>query len=300
VKTTIVLACLLLTGCGTAYAAPGGVHGKPTTPAPTTTPPPTTEPPPTEPPATDRTLLFADEFDGPAGSPPSSAYWRMSAYDESGRLNSWTRDPDVAYHDGQGVLVLQAIKRTSPTGRAYVAPRLVNQDLNPAKRPADGQPFYRLYGRWEVRALVPGAQGIWPAPLWTMGNYEATPGHWPECGEVDVIETINAADRAYGHLHMARPDGSDYGPGVSIAGSLSGIWHTYAVEWSPGQVEWFLDDVSYGVITRTQAEAAGAVWPFDTIPQSPIIDLAVGGWAGTPDPAWTTQAMLVDWVRVYQ
>ncbi len=31
---------------------------------------------------------------------------------------------------------------------------------------------------------------------------------------------------------------------------------------------------------------------------APILNLAVGGWAGTPD-SWVRQSMLVDWVRVY-
>jgi hypothetical protein len=266
-----------------------------TTVAPTTTTvAPTTT---TAPPA--RALLWSDEFNAAAGTGPDNLKWRGDNYDESGRLNTWTRDLENAQHDGQGNLILTAVKEPSGTGRSYTSAQLKNQYVRPDLFPG-AQPFFHKYGRWEVRVKLPGAQGIWPG-LWAMGDYDNTPGGWPECGELDIIETINNATSAEGHLHMPKgANADDYGPGVSKPGTWAdGQFHTFAVEWTPGRVEWFADGISYGAVTRAQAEAAGATWVFDDKPQSPIVDLAVGGWAGTPDPSWTRQQLVIDYYRVY-
>jgi hypothetical protein len=272
-----------------------GVSG--TTPTPTPTPTPTaTTPPPTSPPV--RTLTWADEFNGAANTAPDCTKWRLDNYDEGGRLNTWTRNLANAHHDGAGNMAVVAIKETSSTGRAYTSAQFKNQYVRPDLCPGATEHF-QLYGWWEVRAKVPTEQGAFAAPLWTMGDYDATPGGWPECGEIDVIETINDATRAYGHVHVANASGGDVGPGVSKSGTWGDGFHVYAVNWQPGLIEWYVDGVLYGTITRAQVEAQGGIWVFDTKPQSPIITLAVGGWAGTPDPSWTSSTMLVDYVRVY-
>lgn len=246
-----------------------------------------------------RTLAWSDEFDGAAGTAPSNLNWRLSLFDEDGRDNSWTRNIANAQLDGNSSLVITAIQEASGTGRSYTSARLVNQDVRPDLFPG-ALAYYQKYGRFEVRCKLPAGAGIWTAPLWTMGPYDATPGHWPECGEIDVLETINAGTTAEGHLHMADSLGNDVDQGRTVAGNWAdGNWHTFAVEWTVGQVEWFADNVSYGVRTRAQAEAAGGIWPFDDIAQSPIIDLAVGGWAGAAS-GWTSLSMYVDWVRIYR
>jgi hypothetical protein len=38
----------------------------------------------------------------------------------------------------------------------------------------------------------------------------------------------------------------------------------------------------------------------DERPQAPVLNVAVGGWAGPPDGSWAEQSMVVDWVRVYE
>ena len=247
------------------------------------------------------TLLWSDEFDGAANTPPSPLYWRLSLFDEDDRDNSWSRNLANAHHDGNGNLKMVAIKEPSGTGRNYTAPRLVNQELDPAKRPTDGTPFFHKYGYWEVRMDVPQDVGIWPG-AWTMGDFDATPGGWPECGEIDIVETINDAAVAHAHLHMPRNDGSgnDHDYGGSHPGPWGTGFHLYGVDWQPGSIKWYFDDVLVRSVTREQIESAGGTWVFDDQPQSPILTLAVGGsWAGTPDPSWTTSTMLVDYFRIY-
>jgi hypothetical protein len=40
------------------------------------------------------------------------------------------------------------------------------------------------------------------------------------------------------------------------------------------------------------------VWRFDERQLSPVLNLAVGGWAGPPGP-WQRAELLVEWVRVW-
>jgi beta-glucanase (GH16 family) len=75
--------------------------------------------------------------------------------------------------------------------------------------------------------------------------------------------------------------------------------HTYAAEWEPGEIRWYVD----GVLTYTRTRAT-TPW-LDEAFSRPFylrLNLAVGGgWPGSP----TTQTALpadfdVDYVRVYQ
>ena len=70
------------------------------------------------------------------------------------------------------------------------------------------------------------------------------------------------------------------------------------MEWDPGRVAWFVDDVLYSIVTSAQVPAGGD-WVFDH-PFFIILNVAVGGnYVGPPNAATSfPQTMLVDWVRV--
>ncbi len=74
-----------------------------------------------------------------------------------------------------------------PAAGNYTSARLKTQGL-----------FSFRYGRMEVRAKVPEAQGFWPA-AWLLGNNIASI-NWPGCGEQDVMERVNAATTPTGTL----------------------------------------------------------------------------------------------------
>jgi hypothetical protein len=96
------------------------------------------------------------------------------------------------------------------------------------------------------------------------------------------------------------------GNGVSAAYTLSGSqkfsddFHTFAVEWEPNVMRFYVDGLLYK--TRTPADLPnGTSWVFDH-PFFIILNVAVGGgWPGNPDSSTVfPQQMLVDYVRVYQ
>lgn len=255
------------------------------------------------------TLVWSDEFNsaGGANAAPDANVW---TYDtgNSGFGNhelenycAWgsntapcsTASPS-AFVGTDGYLHIEA-QQTSPG--VYTSARLKTQGL-----------FSFQYGRIEFRAMVPEAQGFWPA-AWLMGNNIQTV-EWPACGEMDVLERVNAAktpDWNEGSVHGIGFTG-DTGLGTVFnfpTGQTAAQWHTYGMIWKKGSVAYYIDDPSHPYVTYSTANMnglAGAVWPFDAGQSSFIIlNLAIGGdWPGPPNAATPFPAeMLVDYVRVY-
>jgi len=82
-----------------------------------------------------------------------------------------------------------------PSAGVYTSARMKTQGL-----------FSFQYGRLEISAELPEAQGFWPAG-WLLGNNIATV-NWPACGEQDDMERVNAAltpDWNSGSVHGTTP-----------------------------------------------------------------------------------------------
>ena len=162
-------------------------------------------------------------------------------------------------------------------------------------------------GRIEFRAQVPEAQGFWPA-AWLMGNNIAT-ANWPGCGEMDVLERVDAAgtpDWNEGSVHGTGFTGGNLGTRFSFpTGQTAAGWHTYGMIWSKGSVAYYVDTPAQPYVTYTPSSISGlsgSVWPFDGGQANFIIlNMAVGGsWPGNPDVNTMFPAqMLVDYVRIY-
>jgi beta-glucanase (GH16 family) len=189
------------------------------------------------------------------------------------------------------------IKAQQPSPGVYISARLKSQGL-----------FSFQYGRFEVRAQVPEAQGFWPA-AWLLGNNIATV-NWPSCGEQDVLERVNAPgtpDWNEGSIHgTGFTGGSGLGTKYNFpSGQTAAGWHTYGMIWSPSSVAYYIDDPAHPYVTYTTASLSGisgAVWPFDAGQSNFILlNLAIGGdWPGPPDGTTPFPSeMVVDYVRIY-
>jgi len=234
------------------------------------------------------TLVWQDEFDGPADQPPDPAKWGHDVGTGWGnqQLEYDTADPANSSLDGLGRLAIVARESDPPGG--YTSARLVTRDL-----------FEPRYGRFEARVRQPVGRGLWPA-FWLLGADIATVG-WPACGEIDVMEYRGQEPTV---LHN-----SLHGPGYSGAAAvtrrvdraparLDADFHVYGVEWTEDCVRWTFD----GETTfEARAEDLPGEWVFDR-PFYLILNLAVGGaFVGPPDGATSfPQTLLVDWVRVHQ
>ena len=84
---------------------------------------------------------------------------------------------------------------------------------------------------------------------------------------------------------------------IELAGEAWG--RTFAVEWEPNLLRFFVDGQLYQTLTPATLPA-GSRWVFDH-PFFLLLNVAVGGeWPGDPDATTTfPQVMVVDYVRVY-
>lgn len=236
-------------------------------------------------------LVWSDEFNGRQGAVPNSSKW---TFDLGGggwgnhELEVYTRSPDNVFQDGDGHLVIRAIKTDSG-------------GFTSARIKTEGK-FGVTYGKVEVRMKIPSGQGMWPA-FWMLGDDIATLG-WPKCGEIDVMENIGREPHfVHGTVHGPGYSGKH---GITSQYSLSGgpalsdDFHVYAAEWSRESITFFLDGDAYATVTPASLPK-GSKWVFDH-PFFLLLNLAVGGsWPGDPDKTTTfPQTMLVDWVRVWQ
>ncbi|CAA0132997.1 Beta-glucanase [Mycolicibacterium vanbaalenii] len=232
-------------------------------------------------------VVFADEFDGPAGSPPSSS-WRIETGGGgwgNNELQVYTDNTDNVSLDGAGNLVITA------RGAAM-------DQITSARITTQGSVEFTS-GRAEARIALPAGAGLHPA-FWLLGSDVDRVG-WPAAGEIDVIETLNDAAEYHTGVHAPR-QGTARGQEVSASGPapfpLPGQFHTYWVERSPGRIVTGIDDLTLFTVTPADL-AADSTWVFDA-PFFLLLNLAVGGsWPGPPDESTPNPStMLVDWVRV--
>jgi beta-glucanase (GH16 family) len=238
------------------------------------------------------TLIWSDEFDAASGTGVDLTKWNLVNKGDgfgNNELQYYTNRTTNAYHDGNGFLVIKAMKE-SYMGREDTSARLESNGK-----------FERTYGRFESRMQVPRGQGIWPA-FWMLGNDIGTAG-WPSCGEIDVMENIGKEpSTVHGTLHGPGYSGANpLGYAYTLPGGqkLADAFHTFAVEWEQNVVRFYIDDILYG--TRTPADVpSGGRWVYDH-PFYLLLNVAVGGnWPGAPDGTTVfPQTLTVDYVRVY-
>ncbi|WP_214761270.1 carbohydrate binding domain-containing protein [Exiguobacterium sp. s129] len=180
-------------------------------------------------------------------------------------------------------------------------------DYTSAKLTTKGT-FSKTYGRYEMRAKLPTGKGLWPA-FWMLPE-EDRYGGWAASGEIDIMESWGSKpDKVAGTIHYGEtwPNNKYTGKDYHFAeGDGIDKWHTYAVEWEPGEIRWYVDGQLYQTQNDWYAKEANKASkysypaPFDQDFYL-IMNLAVGGWFDgdvdetTPFPA----EMEVDYVRVF-
>ena len=146
--------------------------------------------------------------------------------------------------------------------------------------------FDQKYGRYEIRAKVPSGKGLWPA-FWLLPPDTS----WPP--EIDVFEIIGSdPDTVHMTVHwddggILRKSGREYS-----GANFSKGFHTFAVEWGPEELVWFVDGVERHRAPNTNLNG----------PLYVLANLAVGGdWPGAPDAQTAFPASFdIDYIRVYK
>ena len=268
-------------------------------------------------------LVCRDEFDGSEIDRSKWAFALGNGFFDYGAhqwIHGWGNEELQYYTDApanasvqDSVLTISA-RKEALHGCGYTSARLKT-------RLRDGTALFTTqYGRIEFRAQVPWGKGLWPA-LWMLPQTD-TYGGWPASGEIDLMEIVGEKPHeVLNSLHFGSP-GTPSRALITTAhalpdGSLVSDWHTYAVEWEPGEIRFYVDEVQtctynhwwsssvtqdgQGVIARSADDLNLWPAPFDQ-PFYLVMNVAVGGnFPGVPNAQTVFPAQLkVDYVRVYE
>jgi beta-glucanase (GH16 family) len=139
------------------------------------------------------------------------------------------------------------------------------------------------YGYVEVVARVPKGDGFWPA-LWLLPRSQA----WPP--EIDFHESYGDDTLSMYPNYHSTTTGQHQGT-ARLAADMSAGFHTYAVDWGPGSLTWYVD----GKVVHTYTQS--------DVPSEPMYVLANLAISGTYPPSPSTPATAsfdIERVSVYQ
>lgn len=176
-------------------------------------------------------------------------------------------------HLGGANLAIQLVKRQATCGG-------LTKSYTSGLISSNGK-YSFTYGAMEARIRVPllanGELPDWPA-FWATGQ------SWPRDGEIDVMEGYGNRDCET--VHEASGQGLQYCQPTSQ--DNAGTWHTYAADWEPGSVSFYID----GALVATETTG------ITSAPMYLILNLAAASAEGGPVTAPTS--LLVSFVRVWQ
>lgn len=243
-------------------------------------------------------LIWSDEFDGD-GAIDDTKWFHQTQLPQNG---SWFNGEIQHYTDRtenarveNGVLKLEARREDfADQGhiKAFTSARLNSK-------------FAFQYGRVEIRAKLPSGPGTWPA-LWMLGkNINEDGGYWdnegfgttpwPACGEIDIMEHWGTNP---GYVSSATHTPSSFGNTVNVGEqnlpTYASEFHVYSLEWTAEKLVFAVDGTEH--FTYNPADKNGATWPFDA-EQYFLFNVAI---LPSIAPDFTSSAMEVDYIRVYQ
>jgi beta-glucanase (GH16 family) len=259
-------------------------------------------------------LVFSDEFNGP-GTNIDTTKWGFDLGNSSSIAGSgWGNAECETYSSASknafvsnGVLNIVALNDVGGSA-PYSSARLRTLGK-----------FSPTFGRIEVRAKLPTGSPYWWPAIWMLAtNYSGNSGtinSWPECGEIDLVESKGSTPgQNLSTLHHdssgSRSDSPNQVQFNWAAGNGNTNFHNYVMQWGSGGFNFSVDGVqdtpNSGTINSWSSSVGSFPAPFNH-PFYIIMNLAVGGtFTGSTSPSTITPAttfpgvMQVDYIRVYQ
>ncbi len=246
--------------------------------------------------------MFYDSWAGEVGEGPDSA-WGVENLTDPNNGNVHYTNVTPSQSSASNPTTLQVINDpTSPTGRALQLTILPSPNFATNGGIYDSAEVSTKlsgviennveYGHIEASIKVAGGPGtgadsVWPA-FWMLGDNINSVG-WPNCGEIDIMETKGSDETTNGgHIHGPVPPGNgDYNGGSGVGGDYTlpngeemySGYNTYAINWSPNSITWSINGTPYLTETPTSANfvSANGTWVFNNHPFYLIFDVCQGG-----------------------
>ncbi len=164
-----------------------------------------------------------------------------------------------------GALVIKAVYKPGFTSKENKKYDFISGRINTQSK------MEFTYGTASARMKMTGGAGLWPA-FWALGN-----GKWPDCGEIDMMETVGDSSWISNALHGPNYFGNTplvyrafFPPGTDVS-----QWHVYSVDWTDQSIVFKLDGKVTYTVTRAMVEHYGR-WAFDNA-KFIILNFALGG-----------------------
>ncbi|KAI9599269.1 concanavalin A-like lectin/glucanase domain-containing protein [Syncephalis fuscata] len=158
--------------------------------------------------------------------------------------------------------------------------------------------FTFKYGRIDVRAKLPTADGAFPA-IWMMPQ-NSTYGTWPNSGEIDIAEYQSSWTKDDKRASLQTLHFKNHHGGNAMAFSTSSDpskWHTYTVMWSPDYIKFMRDNEFSGAYTRPK-NATPDAWPYNQEFYI-VLNLAIEpSWGSRVKANDDVHTLEIDWIRV--
>ncbi len=255
-------------------------------------------------------LVWSDEFSGPEIDRSKWTYdignWIVDE-DGNGVTSGWGNNEKEYYTDSDENAFIDDGKLVIKAKKEQVTDQFGTYDYTSAKLKTKGL-FSKKYGRYEIKAKLPTGKGLWPA-IWMLPEDDKY-GAWAASGEIDIMEAWGSRPNTVaGTIHYGEgwPNNKYTGKEYELPKNR-GIdkWHTYALEWEPGELRWYVDGELYQTQNKWYSKgtdnAANFSYPAPFDQEFYLVmNLAVGGWfdGEVDETTKFPSQMEVDYVRVY-
>jgi beta-glucanase (GH16 family) len=239
--------------------------------------------------------VFSDDFNG---NTLDTNKW-ITCYDAQNTSNNgctnagnqeqeWYLPQQVSVTGGAAVLTATNQPVTIKTSNGPVTYPYRSGMISTGRSDVNGKVKWSAnYGYYEARMKIDGGQGVWPA-FWLLPADKS----WPP--EIDIMEALgNQSHQVLLTSHWGSASDQSKDSSTITGPDFTNGWHTYAVNWQPNEIDWYID----GELKKTVTGQAVPNKPMEI-----IIDLAIGGQlpgnanATTPFPRTTS----IDYVHVFE
>ncbi|PJJ09125.1 glycosyl hydrolase family 16 [Flavobacterium sp. 1] len=249
----------------------------------------------------DYKLVWTDEFN--INGPPNKKNWNYEEGFVRNNENQWYQKENAYCQNGFLVIEAKTESKINPDFVSYNHKDWrKNRDsikVTSSCLITHGKHSWQ-YGRFEMKAKIPVAKGMWPA-FWTLG----VQGNWPANGEIDIMEYYTGkilANAAWKSNTGTTAWDSKTVPLTDFKKDWADEFHIWRMDWDAHSIKLYVDNqlINETNVDETIQNANQKILPFQQ-PHYLLVNLAVGGINGGDFTAASFPSKyMIDYIRVYQ